>query len=139
MGNANIALPPPINISTVSDANCVNASASISVNSDSSGKPLSNVKNESTSSETGCDGAEKSKDQITNEIALKVSTLLSNPTVLQSAISQMQCNTTEKSDNQNDSLQSPGQKESDVTDAPHKENGDEGKSSVTEAQLETVR
>ena len=45
---------------------------------------------------TSSDQCDKGKDNITNEITLKVSSLLSNPAILQNAISQMQNSTGQK-------------------------------------------
>ena len=66
--------------------NCSNGSTSESKTSESGNHE--NVLNE--------DGKEKSQEDITNEIARKVSTMLSDSTLMQNAISKIQCRTPEK-------------------------------------------
>ena len=141
----NITIPVTTTISTVNDG-------IINVNPRGNGIPVDNVQLKIEGSTGNSDKwsseeiADKSNDDISNQIALKVSSMLSNPSLLKNAISQINGNSSEGQngdinvDSVKKSLKSPTKCEDDVLQTTNL-SVTESATSVAEAQNElgTIR
>ena len=95
IGSSTVAIPQ--SISSVSDAN--NRAVSVNSISHKSSSVSSLPSGSGSDGNSNNDLVDKSKDDITDEIALKVSTLLSNPSIFQDAISHIQSTKHKESSN----------------------------------------